>query len=132
MTDRTFDRFSDFWPYYLNQHRHASCRALHYLGTVSLIVMIGAAIAFKTWLLLLLLPVVGYAPSWIGHFLIEKNRPATFGRPFWAAFADFRMFGLAMTGRLKPHLEAAAADTNQDNLGAAPALSRSRAVATET
>jgi len=133
MTEQRFRHFSEFWPWYLNQHRQPSCRALHYVGTASIFVLIGVACATKYWLLLLL-PVVGYAPSWIGHFLIERNRPATFGHPFWAAFADFKMFGLAITGRLKPHLVAAASlDESLIETASTPDFSLARAaVATES
>ena len=103
---RRIESFREFWPYYLNQHRRPTCRALHYAGTSATLTFIGSGIAAEPWLLLL--TPAGYVPSWIGHFFIEKNRPATFGHPLWAVIADVKMFALALVGRLKPQLAEAA------------------------
>jgi hypothetical protein len=52
----------------------------------------------------LLTPVVGYAPAWFGHFVIEKNRPATFTYPTWSLRGDLRMLSLALAGRMGEEL----------------------------
>ena len=105
MTER-IQTYAEFWPYYLREHSRAGSRALHYVGSVCGIAALVAAVFVSPWFLLIGL-VVGYGPAWIGHFVIEKNRPATFGHPLWSLISDYRMFGLALIGRLGPELKRA-------------------------
>ena len=100
--------YREFWPYYLREHRTRACRVLHYAGTLNTFLVPVLAFAVSHWLWLAL-PVLGYGPAWVGHFVIEKNKPATFGYPLWAFVSDYRMFGLAVTGRLAAELDAAIA-----------------------
>ena len=100
------ETYEEFWLYYIREHRLFSCRVLHYVRTLASAAMLVAAIYFSPWLLLAV-PLLGYGPAWIGHFFLEKNRPATFGYPFWSLISDYRMFALAATGRLAPELERA-------------------------
>ena len=104
---RDLDSFADFWPHYLREHSRPGTRILHYAGT-SLVVLIAlAAIATATWWLLALLPLAGYGFAWSAHAAVERNRPATFTHPLWSLAADFRMWFLWLTGRLRPELERA-------------------------
>lgn len=94
-----FERFAEFWPYYLAQHRHPLCRGLHLAGTLAALVCLGLALAVSP-LWGLAAPLVGYGLAWVGHFAFERNQPATFRHPLWSLRADVKMFGLMVTGRL--------------------------------
>jgi hypothetical protein len=99
--------FAEFWPYYLGEHSRAGTRALHLAGTtLALGFVVAAAVAGKPRLLLGAL-LCGYAFAWVGHFAVEHNRPATFRYPLWSLAADWKMWGLALTGGLGPELRRA-------------------------
>jgi hypothetical protein len=99
--------FAEFWPYYLREHRQPGTRLLHLVGsTLSLLLLIAAVVRGRPVLLLGAL-VVGYGFAWIGHFVVERNRPATFRYPLWSFAADWKMWGLALSGRLTPELRRA-------------------------
>jgi hypothetical protein len=97
--------FDDFWPHYVHAHRDPRNRALHYGGTTAVLATVGlAALTFNpAWLLLA--PVVGYGPAWVGHFVFEKNKPATFEHPLWSLRGDFKMYALALQGRMGAEVE---------------------------
>jgi len=94
-----FMSFEEFWPYYLEQHRHPVSRACHLAGSALALLFIGLGLMTSpAWLLAA--PLGGYGLAWLGHFAFERNRPATFRHPLWSLRADFRMFRLMLTGRL--------------------------------
>jgi len=100
-TNKQYNSFKEFYPYYLAEHQHPTCRLLHVLGSflVLLVLLISLYLA-NPWLLLLL-PVIGYGFAWIGHFVFEKNRPATFKYPLYSLLGDWVMFWQIITGQLK-------------------------------
>lgn len=106
MADR-IQSFADFWPYYLREHSKPQTRALHYIGTTLVVLIALYALWSGSFLLLLAMPLAGYFFAWVGHFGVEKNRPATFKYPGWSLAADFRMWWYWLTGRLGPELERA-------------------------
>lgn len=93
-------RFRDFWPYYLQEHARPGTRALHYAGTSLVVLLACTAPAAPHWWLAVALPLAGYGFAWLGHWLVERNRPATFRYPLWSLRADFVMWCRFLTGHM--------------------------------
>ena len=104
MSDLKFESFEDFWPFYLREHSDSTNRVLHAIGTTSAVSLVAAAILLRKPWLLAAAPFAGYGPAWVGHYIIEKNRPATFTHPLWSLIGDFKMNGLMWTGKLDAEL----------------------------
>jgi hypothetical protein len=96
-----FSSFAEFYPYYLNEHRHPLCRALHYVGSGLVVIVLLLVLLSQQWVYLWLLPLLGYGFAWLGHVLFEHNKPATFSYPFYSLAADWVMLRDFLTGRLK-------------------------------
>ena len=90
-SDEKITSFNEFYPFYLSEHLHPVCRLLHFIGTGSVIILIVLSIinSNKLWIYA---PLCGYSFAWIGHFVFEKNRPATFTYPIYSLIGDFVMF----------------------------------------
>jgi hypothetical protein len=99
-----FGSFNEFYPYYLSEHRHPLCRALHYIGSSLVLGILLYALLTQYWPALWLLPLMGYGCAWLGHFLFEHNKPATFKYPLYSLAADWVMFKDFVTGQLKHKL----------------------------
>lgn len=98
---REFHSFSEFYPYYLEEHSTPACRRLHYVGSLLVIAIALYAITTTQFLYLLLLPLVGYGFAWVGHFGFEKNRPATFKYPLYSLMGDWVMLKDMLIGRIR-------------------------------
>jgi len=108
MSTKRIESFEEFWPFYVGEHRVPACRALHFIGSTLGLVLIALAIAVNPWFLAGA-PVVGYGFAWVGHFWIEKNKPASFSYPLWSFIADWKMWSLMLTGRMGREVEQATA-----------------------
>ena len=100
MDEQAPRRYRDFWPHYVGAHRRTGTRRLHFAGTGAAIGLIVLGLASGPAWLVALAPVIGYGPAWLGHALIERNRPATFRHPLWSLMADFHMHALMWAGRM--------------------------------
>ncbi|MBC7714681.1 MAG: DUF962 domain-containing protein [Rhizobacter sp.] len=94
--------FKEFWPYYLNEHSNQTNRRLHFVGTFIVHLIVIFIIVTARWKMLWIVPLVGYTFAWVGHFIVEQNRPATFKHPVWSLMGDFKMFYM-MLFRKKPN-----------------------------
>ena len=93
--------FGAFYPFYLSQHAHRTCRRLHFVGTtLGLACVITAVITGNLWWIAAGL-VAGYALAWVGHFFFEKNKPATFNYPLYSFIGDWAMWRDMLSGRIR-------------------------------
>ena len=92
--------FKEFYPFYLSEHKHPTCRLFHFIGTIGVIVLLLVSIIYssKIWIYA---PIWGYFFAWIGHFIFEKNQPATFTYPIYSLAGDFLMFFHLLIGKEK-------------------------------
>ena len=99
MSDQRFRTFSDFYPFYLGEHRNPMCRRLHFIGSsLSLVCLVLLVLSGELWWLLAAL-LSGYGFAWFAHFLVEKNKPATFRQPVYSFMGDWKMFWEILIGQ---------------------------------
>ncbi len=96
----SFRNFEEFYPFYLGEHADRTSRRLHVIGTSAAVLQMLAAVLMREPLLLLSALVTGYGFAWVGHYLFEKNRPATFKHPLYSLRGDFRMAREVFSGRI--------------------------------
>ena len=97
---RQFTSFGQFYPYYLREHSNRNCRRLHFVGSsIALVCLIAVVITgHAVWLVMAL--IAGYGLAWIGHFVFEKNRPASFQRPLYSFRGDWVMWRDMLRGKI--------------------------------
>lgn len=100
MKEKSFTNFKEFYPYYLAEHRNPHCRLLHFIGSSLVLLLIALVLFTQQWIYAWALPVIGYGFAWLGHFLFEKNKPATFKHPWYSFLGDWVMYKEILTGRL--------------------------------
>ncbi len=96
----SFTNFSEFYPYYLAEHGNRVCRRLHFIGSSLVIAVVVLALSTGQLRWLWLAPVAGYSFAWVGHYVFEKNRPATFKHPLYSLLGDWVMYGQMLRGKV--------------------------------
>lgn len=95
-----FRSFSEFYPFYLNEHSNRLCRRMHFIGSSLVIAVLLAAFWSGELRWLWLMPLVGYGGAWVGHYVFEKNRPATFKHPLYSLIGDWVMYAQMLRGKV--------------------------------
>ena len=90
--------FAAFYPFYLTEHVNRTSRRLHVVGTTLVIAALVCGFLVD-WRFFVAAPFVGYGFAWVGHFVFEKNRPATFKYPLYSLAGDFRLWFEVVTGK---------------------------------
>jgi hypothetical protein len=95
-----YTSFAEFYPSYLTEHAKSWTRRLHFLGSsLALLCLLGlVSTGNPAWLAGGI--AMGYGFAWLSHFLIEKNRPATFRQPLYSLMGDWRMFWQMLSGKI--------------------------------
>ncbi len=108
-TEARITIYSAYWAYYISQHQRPGNRALHYLGSMSVLFLAVAALTLQVWWLVPVALACAFGPGMIGHALIEKTPADRHHYPLWAIASDFRMLDLFLGRRLPPAFFADAA-----------------------
>ena len=98
--------FEEFWPYYVSQHRNKTCRRLHFIGTSIAIGCVAVSPFYPP--ALIAAPIAGYGFAWVGHFIFEKNKPASWEgiKEFaWSLRGDLRMWRMIAMGQMDGEVE---------------------------
>jgi hypothetical protein len=100
--DMTTDprNYAEFWDFYIHEHRRPLTRFLHFAGTSLGIILLIYFVARGQWYYFPVFFIVGYGFAWFAHFVIEKNKPASFKYPFWSFISDFKMMWYMATARM--------------------------------
>ena len=93
--------FREFYPFYLGEHSDVNCRRMHFAGSTLVLAVVAFAVITGHLAWLWLVPVAGYGFAWVGHFVFEKNRPATFRHPLYSLMGDWVMYWDVLRGPVK-------------------------------
>jgi hypothetical protein len=97
--------YAEFWDFYVSEHSLRATRVLHFVGTSLGIALLIFFVARGQWYFFPAFFIVGYAFAWFAHFVVEKNKPASFRFPLWSFMSDFRMMWFMITGRMGSEVE---------------------------
>ena len=97
--------YGEFWDFYVREHSKPLTRMLHFAGTSLGLFLLAWFVWNRMWLYIPICLIIGYSFAWFAHFIVEKNRPATFKYPFWSFISDYKMMWYMLTGRMNAEVE---------------------------
>lgn len=97
--EKEYRNFEEFYPYYLQEHRKKGTRISHFIGTTLFFVWLASAIVNLNGWHFLYGVITAYFFAWVGHFFIEKNKPATFKYPLMSLKGDFKLYFQILSGK---------------------------------
>lgn len=92
--------YSEFYRFYLTEHRDITSRRLHAVGSSVGIYFFSKAIRQRKAKYIAYGLASGYTCAWVGHFVFEKNKPASFKQPLYSFISDWRMLSDILRGNL--------------------------------
>ena len=92
--------YHQFYRFYLTEHRNIMSRRLHVVGSSIGLYFFSKAILKRKPRYFIYGLISGYACAWVGHFVFEKNKPASFKQPLYSFISDWRMFSDVLRGTL--------------------------------
>ena len=101
MSSTKFTSFKKFYPYYLSEHKNKINKLLHVIGSLFALFFLSVNIFLREYHLIPLSLLFGYFFAWVGHFIFEKNKPATFKYPIYSLMGDWVMLKDILLGKIK-------------------------------
>lgn len=98
---KSFRSFAEFYPFYLGEHMNRTCRRLHFAGSTLALACLATGIVRAQAIYFLYALLCGYGFAWVGHFVFEKNKPASFKRPLYSFMGDWVMYKDIWVGKIK-------------------------------
>ena len=92
--------YHEFYRFYLTEHQNITNRKCHFIGSSIALYFIAKAIYRRKVKYIAYGVLAGYGCAWIGHFVFEKNRPASFKQPVYSFISDWKMFIDILRGRV--------------------------------
>ena len=92
--------YHEFYRFYLTEHRNIMSRRLHVAGSSIGLYFFAKGMKQRKVKYFAYGLFSGYACAWIGHFVFEKNKPASFKQPIYSFMSDWKMFSDVLRGNL--------------------------------
>ncbi|KPA75718.1 hypothetical protein ABB37_08268 [Leptomonas pyrrhocoris] len=98
--DVSASNMKEYYVYYLAKHSKQWTRRVHLVGTVVGAVGVAASVARLDAIGAAVSAAVGTAICWAGDAAVEKTQPTTFKNPLWSVYANFKMVGEMISGKM--------------------------------